>query len=82
MIKSELISKYKHTLTLKNYSERTISAYLNGLSIFLAYLSSESIKKVDAGTLEKFFFYAKTDVGYGYSSMSQGLLWRSSSWHR
>jgi len=73
VIKSELISKYKHTLTLKNYSPRIISAYLNGLGIFLEYLSSNKIKKIDPAILEKFFFHAKTDVGYGYSSMKQLL---------
>lgn len=39
MKKSELISKYEHQLTLKNYSENTLKAYLNGLNIFLQYLS-------------------------------------------
>lgn len=28
MKKSELISKYEHQLTLKNYSENTLKAYL------------------------------------------------------
>ncbi len=34
MRKLELISKYEHRLTLKNYSENTLKAYLNGLTIF------------------------------------------------
>jgi len=34
MNKSHLISKYEHQLTLKNYSENTLKAYLNGLNIF------------------------------------------------
>ena len=34
MNKSDLISKYVHQLTLKNYSENTLRAYLNGLTIF------------------------------------------------
>ena len=33
MNKSELISKYEHQLTLKNYSENILRAHLNGLNI-------------------------------------------------
>lgn len=40
MKKSDLISKYEHQLTLKNYSENTLKAYLNGLNIFLDFLKS------------------------------------------
>lgn len=35
MKKPEFISKYEHRLTLKNYRENTLHAYLNGLNIFL-----------------------------------------------
>ena len=73
MTKSELISKYKHTLTLKNYSSRTINSYLNGLRIFLAYISLHSVIKADPAILEEFFYHAKEELGYGYSSMKQLL---------
>lgn len=43
MKKLGLISKYEHQLTLKNYSENTLKAYLNGLNIFLQYLSLKQI---------------------------------------
>ena len=33
VIKSKFISKYKHALSLKNYSPNTVSAYLRGFDI-------------------------------------------------
>tara|TARA_R110000868_G_scaffold37111_1_gene131287 strand:- start:30718 stop:31560 length:843 start_codon:yes stop_codon:yes gene_type:complete len=73
MNKSELISKYKHHLTLKNYSENTLRSYLNGLHIFLDYLKSNQIKKVTSTDLEQFFHHAKKELKYSYSMMKQLL---------
>lgn len=57
MKKSDLISKYVHQLTLKNYSENTLEAYLNGLNIFLEYLSLNQISEVSSKELGLFFHY-------------------------
>jgi site-specific recombinase XerD len=73
MNKSELISKYKHQLTLKNYSENTLRAYLNGLNIFLAYVSTNQVQKVTSEVLGSFFHHCKKDLGYSYSMMKQLL---------
>jgi site-specific recombinase XerD len=73
MNKSELISKYEHQLTLKNYSENTLRAYLNGLNIFLAYVSTHKVQKVTSDVLGSFFHLCKKDLGYSYSMMKQLL---------
>ncbi|MEO9884974.1 MAG: tyrosine-type recombinase/integrase [Balneola sp.] len=73
MNKSELITKYEHHLTLKNYSENTLRSYLNGLQIFLNYLKSYQIKKVTSKELETFFHFSKKEMGFSYSMMKQLL---------
>jgi site-specific recombinase XerD len=77
MNKSALISKYKHTLTLKNYSQSTVNSYLNGLHKFLAYVQGNEIEEVKASHISEFLVHAKRENDYSYSTMSQGLLWRN-----
>jgi site-specific recombinase XerD len=73
MNKAELISKYEHRLTLKNYSENTLRAYLNGLHIFLGYLKSNQIPTVTPRVLDTYFHYCKKELKYSYSMMKQLL---------
>ena len=73
MKKLHLISKYEHQLTLKNYSENTLKAYLNGLNIFLEYLSSNQVSEVSSKELDLFFHHCKKKQGYSYSMMKQLL---------
>ncbi|MBE9048414.1 phage integrase N-terminal SAM-like domain-containing protein [Pleurocapsales cyanobacterium LEGE 10410] len=69
MNKSKLLSKYEQQLTLKNYSENTLRAYLNGLNIYLEYVSTNQIQKVTSEVLGSFFHHCKKDLGYSYSMM-------------
>lgn len=71
MNKIELIKKYEHKLTLKNYSESTIQSYLNGLHKFIHYLENRKITSVNGQTLSGFLVFCKKQEGYGYSSMKQ-----------
>lgn len=71
MNKKELIKKYNHQLTLKNYSESTIQSYLNGLRMFINFLKGRQVSKVEGQTLSDFLFICKKQKGYGYSSMKQ-----------
>jgi len=73
MKKEDLLLKYKHHLTLRNFSENTIRAYQNGLGIFLGYLKANQIDLVSPKVLEEFFYYSKNELGYGYSMMKQLL---------
>lgn len=73
MKKSELLVKYKHQLTLKNFSQSTIRAYTNGLHLFLNYVNENNIKKVDSEHLSKFFYESKNGNDYSYSMMKQLL---------
>lgn len=73
MNKTDLISKFEHRLTLKNYSESTLRSYLNGLHIFLDYLHAHQIKEVAPEVLEEFFHYCKKELEYSYSMMKQLL---------
>ena len=73
MKKLHLISKYEHQLRLKNYSENTLKAYLNGLNIFLEYLSSNQVSEVSSKELDLFFHHCKKEQGYSYSIMKQLL---------
>lgn len=71
MNKNQLISKYKHQLTLKNYSSSTIESYLNGLHKFIGYIKTQNIDSVDDQVISDFLIWCKKDKGYGYSSMKQ-----------
>lgn len=71
MNKSALISKYKHTLTLKNYSQSTVNSYLNGLHKFLAYVQGNEIEEVKASHISEFLVHAKRENDYSYSTMKQ-----------
>ncbi len=71
MKKSELLVKYKHHLTLKNFSESTIRAYTNGLHIFSQYVTEKGIQEITSKELEAFFYECKSNRGYSYSSMKQ-----------
>lgn len=45
MNKTELISKYKHHLTLRNYCENMLRSYLNRLDVFIDYITLNEVKK-------------------------------------
>ena len=59
MNKSDLVTKYEHQLTLKNYSENTLRAYLNGLTIFFRICKHQSVQKVTSEVLSSFFITVK-----------------------
>jgi len=71
MNKKELIKKYEHQLTLKNYSDSTIQSYLNGLCKFIDFLKGRQVKSVNGQTISEFLVWCKKQEGYGYSSMKQ-----------
>jgi site-specific recombinase XerD len=73
MKKSELLVKYKHHLTLRNFSESTIRAYGNGLHLFLKFLHENKIEKVLPKDLSRFFYECKNVHDYSYSTMKQLL---------
>ncbi len=73
MNKQDLVRKYKHTLTLKNYSPNTINAYLNGLGLFLKYVQDNQLKEITPEHLHEYFYHFKSDLCYSYSSMKQLL---------
>lgn len=73
MKKSELLLTYKYHLTLKNFSDSTIRAYINGLGIFLNYISENKIENVSGLELSQYFYYCKKELNYGYSMMKQLL---------
>lgn len=77
MNKKELITKYNHQLTLKNYSDSTIQSYLNGLHTFINFLKGRQVLKVKGQTLSDFLITCKKQKGYGYPSMKQMVasLW-------
>jgi len=71
MNKKELIKKYEHQLTLKNYSNSTIQSYLNGLHKFIDFLKGGQVTTVSGQTLSDFLMSCKKQEGYSYSSMKQ-----------
>ena len=71
MNKKDAISKYKSTLTLKNYSDSTVQSYLNGLHIFIGYLEDQKVTEVNEKIISSFLMWCKEKRGYGYSSMKQ-----------
>ncbi len=73
MNKTDLITKYEHRLTLKNYSENTLRAYLSGLQIFLDYLKVNNVSEVTPKVLGTYFHYCKKEMDYSYSTMKQLL---------
>lgn len=48
MNKTDLITKYKHQLILRNYSKNTIDAYLSSLNNFLQYVKKKGFKDISA----------------------------------
>ncbi|MEP0862209.1 MAG: phage integrase N-terminal SAM-like domain-containing protein, partial [Ignavibacterium sp.] len=73
MKKSELIDKYSKLLRLKNYSTRTEKLYLHHLNLFLYYVSSSKIIKIDQKVLLDYFEYLKQIKNFSYSSIKQAL---------
>jgi len=73
MNKADLITKYEHRLTLKNYSENTLRAYLSGLNIFLDYVKANQISSITPKVLDTYFHYCKKELNYSYSMMKQLL---------
>lgn len=73
MNKHDLITKYKHQLILKNFSESTNSSYLSCIQLFLSYVSINTPKEVKGDQLRIYFTYCKTQLGYSYSTMKQHL---------
>src|SRR5690554_1561415 len=73
MNKAYLINKYKHQLILKNYSERTVDAYLISLNNFLQYVQKNEFKNITATQIEDYFYYCKVELNYSYSAMKQHL---------
>jgi len=71
MNKSALISKYKHTLTLKNYSQSTVNSYLNGLYKFIDYVQGGKIEEVTPAHISEFLVRTKRENDYSYSTMKQ-----------
>jgi len=71
MNKTTLISKYKHKLALKNYSQSTVNSYLNGLYKFIAYIQTNKIEEVRPAHISTFLVHTKEKNDYGYSSMKQ-----------
>lgn len=73
MNKTELITKYKHQLILRNYSKSTVDAYLSSLNNFLQYVKKKGFKEISATQLEIYFFFCKKELNYSYSTMKQQL---------
>lgn len=73
MNKAGLLTKYKHQLILKNFSENTIRAYESGLGLFHENLEANHINSDNPKMLEDYFYYSKKEIGYGYSMMKQLL---------
>jgi len=73
MNKTDLITKYEHRLTLKNYSENTLRAYLSGLNIFLDYVKVNQISNITPKVLDTYFHYCKKELEYSYLMMKQLL---------
>lgn len=67
MNKTDLLTKYNHHLTLRNFSENTIRAYKSGLGLFLGYIKANQINSVTPKVLEDYFYFSKKEIGYGYS---------------
>ena len=73
MNKTDLVTKYKHQLILRNYSKNTIDAYLNSLHNFLQYVKSKGFKDVSSTQIEHYFYFCKNELNYSYSTMKQHL---------
>ncbi len=71
MNKSALISKYKHTLALKNYSQSTINSYKNGLHKFIKYIQKNELEEITPVHITDFFVRTKKEHDYSYSAMKQ-----------
>lgn len=46
MNKTDLISRYKHQLILRNYSKNTVDAYLGSLNNFLQYVKEIGLNEI------------------------------------
>lgn len=73
MNKANLITKYKHQLILRNYSERTVDAYLSSLNNFLQYIQKNKFENISATQIEDYFYHCKAELNYSYSAMKQHL---------
>ena len=67
----DIILQYKQKLVIANYSPKTISAYLNALKLFLAYLSNQQLESVEEIHIQQYLFICANERKYSYSSMKQ-----------
>jgi site-specific recombinase XerD len=68
MNKTDLITRYKHQLILRNYSKNTVNAYLSSLNNFLQYVKKKGLNDVTATQLESYFYHCKNELNYSYSA--------------
>lgn len=73
MNKTDLITRYKHQLILRNYSKNTVDAYLSSLNNFLQYVKKKGLNDITATQLESYFYHCKNELNYSYSTMKQQL---------
>jgi site-specific recombinase XerD len=73
MNKHDLISKYKHQLILKNFSESTLKSYMSCLHLFLNYVSKKGWSEISGERLRQYFIYCKSELCYSYSTIKQHL---------
>ncbi|MBO6536002.1 MAG: tyrosine-type recombinase/integrase [Balneolaceae bacterium] len=73
MNKHDLLSKYKHQLILKNFSDQIVSSYLSCIHLFLRYVSNNKLTEVTGEDLRVYFSFCKTELKYSYSTMKQHL---------
>lgn len=73
MKRTDLIDQYTKLLSLKNYSTKTEKSYLHHLNLFLDYISSNKITKINENVLLDYFNHIKLRKNFSYSSMKQAL---------
>ena len=73
MNKTQLLSKYRAVLSLRNYSPNTESVYLSAISQFIDFIKDRKVDVVTGKVIEDYLLFLKEKRNLGYSTLKQAI---------
>ena len=71
MKKQELIQNFVEKLEIENYSQQTVKSYTSAVKLFLEFIQSLKLTKIDEQDIQKYLHYCAKEKHYSFSAMRQ-----------